>query len=73
MRDNEQAVDLLVRRIGEREDDPVRRPLRILRAHLDAANDAVRIGGGGDLQLIDLVVETLDGSPEVDGVGIDRE
>ena len=73
MRHDEQPVDLLVGGIGEREDDPVCRSFRVLRAHLDASHDAVRVGGGGDLQLVRLVVEALNRRAEVDGIGVDRQ
>jgi hypothetical protein len=50
MRGDDQAVDLLFRDVGEREDGPV--ALMVLRggAHLDAAHDAVRSGCRGDLE-----------------------
>jgi hypothetical protein len=66
-------VDLLIGGIGKREDNPVGRALRVLRAHLDAAHDTVRVGRGGDLQLVGLVFKALDGAAEIDRIRVDRE
>ena len=41
MRCNEQPIDLLVGRVGEREYGPIRCARRVLRAYLDAADDPV--------------------------------
>jgi len=66
-RDN-QAVDLFVAVVGEREYRPI--ASSFARAHLDAANDAVGAGRGRDLQAIAVGVLEVDGVGEVDGGGI---
>ncbi len=50
MRGDDQAVDLLFRNVGEREDGPVALMGLGGRADLDAAHDAVRAGRGGYLE-----------------------
>ena len=70
MRHDEQPVDLLVGRVGEREDDPVRRAFGVLRRHLDAPHDAVRARRGRNLDAVAgwFVKRSNDGA-EVDGAG----
>ena len=70
MRHDDQPVDLLVAGIGEREDRPVGAALA--RAHLDAADDAVRPGRGRDLDAVAVGALALDRVGEVDGGGVER-
>jgi hypothetical protein len=69
VRHDDQAVDLLVAVVGEREHRPVLSGLAP--AHLDAAHDAVGGGGGRDLDAIAFGFEPLDRVGEVDGRGVD--
>ena len=48
MRCHQQAVDLLIRVIGQREGDPIRPGAHIKGAHLDAPHDAIRSRCRGD-------------------------
>ena len=68
MRRDHEPVDLLVTIVGKREDRPVRSGLA--RAHLDAADDAVRAGRGGNLDAIAVGALKFDGVGEVDGGGV---
>ena len=71
MRSDDQAVDLFVAVVGEREHRPI--AASFARAHLDAANDAVGAGCGRDLQAVAVGVLEVDGIGEVDGGGIDAD
>ena len=64
VRRDDQAVDLLVAVVGERENRPIVSGLA--RAHLDAANDAVGAGRGRNLHAIAVGVLEFDGVGEVD-------
>ena len=64
MRHDDQAVDLLVAGIGEREHRPVGAGLA--GAHLDAAHDAVGPGRGRDLDAVAVAGQRLDAVGEVD-------
>ena len=68
MRHDDQAVDLLVAVIGEREHRPVL--AGFAGAHLDPAHDAVGAGRGGDLDAVAFGVLQLDGVGQIDGRGI---
>ena len=72
MRRDEQAVDLLVAVVGEREDDPVRAADAFLRAHLDAAHDAVGARRGRNLDAVVRLVEELDRAGEVERPPVER-
>ena len=65
VRHDDQPVDLLVARIGEREHRPV--GAGFARAHLDAADDAVRARRGRDLDAVAVAGRPLDRIAEVDG------
>ena len=65
MRRDDQAVDLLVAVIGEREHRPV--GAGFAGAHLDAAHDAVGAGRGRNLHAIAVGVLKFDGVGEIDG------
>ena len=69
VRRHDQAVDLLVAVVGEREHRPV--VAGLARAHLDAADDAVGAGRGRDLDAVAFGLEPLDRVGEVDRRGID--
>ena len=64
MRHDDQAVDLLVAGIGEREDRPV--VVGLAGAHLDAADDAVGAGRGRDLQAVAVGLLAVDRIGQVD-------
>ncbi len=68
MRRNDEAVDLLVAVIGEREDRPVRSGLAC--AHLDAANDAVRPWRRRHLDAVAVGVLKIDRVGQIDGGGV---
>jgi hypothetical protein len=74
MRGDDEPVELFVAAIGEREYGPVR--AGFARAHLDAADDAIRAGCGGHLDAPAGGVLDIDGVGEIDrgafGVDIDR-
>ena len=72
VRRHEQALDLLVGVVGQREDDPVRPRAALLRADLDAPHDAVGAGRGGDLDAVALAGEMLDHGRQVDGGAVQR-
>ena len=65
MRRHDQAVDLLVAVIGEREHRPVL--AGFAGAHLDAAHDGVGAGRGRNLDAIAFGVLQVDGVGEIDG------
>ena len=69
MRRHDQAIDLLIAVVGEREHDPVLACLA--RAHFDAADDSVGAGRGRDLDAVAFGFDPLDGFGEVDRGGID--
>ena len=71
MRRDDQAGQLLVGIVGEREHDPGRLGARLERADFDAPHDAVRARRGGDLNAVALRAVVLDGGGEVDRVGVD--
>ena len=64
MRRDDQPVELVVGVVGEREHHPVR--AAFARAHLDAADDAVGAGRGGDLDAVAVAVLLIGGRGEVD-------
>ena len=64
MRRHDEAVDLLVPVVGEREHRPI--VAGFAAAHLDAANDAVGAGRGRYLHAIGLGAQEFDGIREVD-------
>ena len=69
---DQQALDLLVSVVGEREHDPGRTRALLFGAHLDAANDAIRARSGRDLQAVALRGIGFDGARQVDRLGIER-
>ena len=69
VRHDDQPVDLLVAVVGEREHRPV--VAGLARAHLDAADDAVRAGRGRDLDAIAFGLRALDRVGEIDRGGVD--
>ena len=71
MRRDDQAVDLLVAVVGEREHRPI--GSGFARAHLDAADDAVGAGRGRDLDAVAVGVLELDRVGEVDGRGVEAD
>ncbi len=66
MRGDDDAFELLVGVVRQREDDPVRAGAGILGADLDAADDAVGAGGGRDEQTVALGGIALDRLGEID-------
>ena len=72
MRRDDEARQLLVGIVGQREDDPGRLRAGLERAHLDAPHDAVGAGRGRDLDPVALGAVVLDRPGEVDRVGIGR-
>ena len=64
MRRHDEAVELVVGVVGEREHHPVLSALA--RAHLDAADDAVGAGRGGHLNAVGVAVLMVEDSGEVD-------
>ena len=72
MRHHDEALELLVGIVGEREDDPVRLRPGLLGPDLDATDDAVGARGGGDLDAVALAVVALDRTGEVDGAAVHR-
>ena len=71
MRHDDQAVDLLVAVIGEREHRPV--VAALARAHLDAAHDAVGAGRGRNLDAVGFGVLPFGGGGEVDRRGVEAD
>ena len=69
MRRDDQAVDLLVAVIGEREHRPV--SSGFARAHLDAADDAVGARRGGNLNAVAVGMLELDRVGQIDGGGVE--
>ena len=67
MRGDQQAVDLLVGVVGEREHHPVRPRARLARFHRDAPHDAVLARCGGDLDQVAVRAVALDRRRQVDG------
>jgi hypothetical protein len=63
---HEQALDLLVRVVGEREHDPVGPGAGDPRLHGDAPHDAVAARGRGDADLVAVGAVALDGRGQVD-------
>ncbi len=72
MRRDDEAGELLVGIVGQREDDPRRLRARLQRADLDAADDAVGAGRGRHLDAVALGAVMLDRVGQVDRVGVDR-
>ena len=72
MRRHDEALDLLVGVVGEREDDPVRPRAGILGAHLDPAHDPVGTRRRRDEQAIALRGIAFDRFGEIDGRRIER-
>ena len=66
MRRDQDAVDLLVGVVGEREDDPVGPRAGVARLHGDAADDAVLAGRGRDLDQVAVRAVALDRGGQVD-------
>ena len=73
MRRDDQAGQLLVGIVGQREDDPRRLRAGLERAHFDAPHDAVGAGRGRDLNAVALGAVMFDGPSEIDRVGIGRD
>ena len=69
---NDEARQLLVRIVGQREDDPRRLRPRFERADLDAADDAVGSRRGRNLNAIALRTVMFDRAGQVDGVSVHR-
>ena len=69
MRRDEEAVDLLVGVVGEREDDPVRAGAGFARFHRDAADDAVAAGRRRNADFVAVGAIALDHRGEVDRLG----
>ena len=72
MRGDQQALDLLVGIVGEREHDPGRARAFLLGAHFDTTDDAIRTWSGRDLQAVALGRIGFDGARQVDRLGIER-
>ncbi len=72
MRGDEQALDLFVGVVGQREHDPGRMGAGLAGVDLDAADDAVRAGRRGNLDAVALVGIILDPVREVDRLRIRR-
>ncbi len=70
MRRHEEAVDLLVGIVGQREDDPVGAGAGFAGLHGDPADDAVAPGRRGDADLVAVRPVALDHGREVDGLGV---
>ena len=70
-RRHQQPVDLVGAVIGEREHHPMRAWLA--RAHLDAADDAFGVGGGGHLDAVAFAFRTLERVGEVDRRRVDAD
>ncbi len=68
MRDDDQAVDLLVAGIGEREHRPV--GVALARAHVHALDDAVGAGRGRHQDAVAVGAVPLDRGGEVDCGGV---
>ena len=66
MRRDDQPVELLVRRVGEREDRPVAGGPLVICLDLDAAHDAVGAGRRGHLEVLALVLIDLDRTGQVE-------
>src|SRR5690606_34307955 len=66
MRRHDEAVELLVRGVGKREDGPIARSVFALCFHFDAPDDAVSAGRGGNLEIGTLIPVNLDGPGEVE-------
>ena len=73
MRCHDQALDLVIRIIGECEDNPGRGSAGFASAHLDAAHDAVGPRRGRHLQAVALGIVALNRIGEVDRLGIGRD
>ena len=73
MRRDQKPVDLLIRVVGEREDDPIWPRTRLAGLHGNAADDAVASRGRGNPDLVPVRAVALDGRSEVDGLhlGVD--
>jgi len=71
VRRRDQAVDLLVTVVGEREHRPI--VAGFAAAHLDAADDAVGAGRGRYLHAIGLGPQEFDGIREVDRRGVEAD
>ena len=65
MRRHDQAVELVVGVVGEREHHPVL--AAFARAHFDAADDAVGAGRGGNLDAVGFAALMIEDRGEVDG------
>ncbi len=72
MRRDDEAGELLVGIVGQREHDPGRLSARLEGADLDAPHDAVGARRGRDLNAVALRAVVLDGGGEVDRVGVGR-
>ncbi len=70
VRRDDQARQLLVGIVGERENDPGGLRPRLQRAHLDAPHDAVGAWRGRNLDAVALRAVVFDGRGQVDGVGV---
>ena len=64
MRRDDQAIELVVGVVGEREHHPVLAALA--RAHLDAADNAVGAGRGGNLDAVGVAVLVIEYGGEID-------
>ena len=73
MRRDDQAGQLLVGIVGQREHDPRRLRPGLERADLDPPDDAVGAGRGRHLDAVALGAVALDRPRQVDGVGVDRD
>ena len=69
---DQQTFDLLVRVVGQREDDPIGLGAALLGSDLDTPHDAVRAGRGRDLDAVTLAGEPLDDGREVDRRAVER-
>ena len=73
MRGDDQAGQLLIGIVGQREYDPRRLRPRLERADFDPPDDAVGAGRGRHLDAIALGAITLDRPRQIDRVGLDRD
>ena len=72
MRRDQQAVDLLIAAVDQREHRPIGEPAGLTGAHFDAAHDAIGTGRGGDLDAIVRLAEELNRLRQVERLAVER-
>jgi hypothetical protein len=73
MRRHHQAVQLLVRRIGQGKDPPIAGGGFVRGFHLDAPNDAVLAWYGGNLEAVALTARNFNGLGKVKRIDVARD